>query len=220
MKILCVGDQTQAEVLKKRIKGNHSVIQVEVLSEIPHAYDVVFDFSNTGEPGSLDNYAELTDKPVFLSNVQFSLAVLVLFNDAFTCKLFGFNGEPSFLDRDLIEVTCLEIEDKPALDKTLSDMGLDYELVDDQVGMVTPRIIAMIINEAYYTVNEGTASREDIDLGMKLGTNYPMGPFEWKNAWGIDRIYELLDALYQDTKDERYKICPLLKKEYLAYLRS
>lgn len=220
MKILCVGDQKQAEVLKRRIQGDHSVHQVNVLSETPHEYDVVFDFSNTGEPGSLDNYADLTDKPVFLNNVQFSLAVLVLLNDAVTCKLFGFNGEPSFLDRDLMEVSCLEIEDKRALDKTLSDLGLDYELVDDRIGMVTPRIIAMIINEAYFTVHEGTASREDIDLGMKLGTNYPMGPFEWKDAWGIDRIYELLDALYHDTKDERYKICPLLKKEYLGYLRS
>ncbi len=48
----------------------------------------------------------------------------------------------------------------------------------------------MIINEAFYTVMEGTATREDIDTGMKLGTNYPMGPFEWAVSWGITNIYE------------------------------
>ena len=63
---------------------------------------------------------------------------------------------------------------------------------------------------------EGTASREDIDTGMKLGTNYPMGPFEWVAKWGLANIYELLEAMYLDSKDERYKTCPLLKQEYLA----
>ena len=71
----------------------------------------------------------------------------------------------------------------------------------------------MIINEAYFTLEEGTASREDIDLGMRLGTNYPMGPFEWKDAWGIDRVKQLLEALLASTGDERYLVWPLLKQE-------
>ena len=65
------------------------------------------------------------------------------------------------------------------------------------------------------TVQEGTATREDIDIGMKLGTNYPKGPFEWLNEIGIENVYKVLEAIYQDTKEERYKICPLLKEEYL-----
>lgn len=73
----------------------------------------------------------------------------------------------------------------------------------------------MIINEAYYTVQEGTASRLDIDQAMKLGTNYPYGPFEWCQRIGIKHVYELLEAVYEDTHDERYKICSLLKREYL-----
>ena len=56
---------------------------------------------------------------------------------------------------------------------------------------------------------------EDIDQGMKLGTNYPHGPFEWCEKIGIRNVYELLEALYEDTKEERYKICPALKKAYL-----
>jgi 3-hydroxybutyryl-CoA dehydrogenase len=79
--------------------------------------------------------------------------------------------------------------------------------------MVTPRIIAMIINEAYFTLQERTATRSDIDVSMKLGTNYPFGPFEWATKIGLKNVYNLLNALYNDTKDERYKISPLLKKE-------
>lgn len=76
----------------------------------------------------------------------------------------------------------------------------------------------MIINEAYFTVQEGTASKTDIDLGMKLGTAYPKGPFEWCEEIGIANVYETLAALYEDTGDERYKICPMLKTEYLKSL--
>ena len=101
------------------------------------------------------------------------------------------------------------------LNSIMKDLGSDFLVVDDRVGLVTPRVICMIINEAYYTVQEGTASREDIDIAMKLGTNYPFGPFEWCQRIGVRHVYELLEAVYDDTKDERYKICPLLKKEYL-----
>ena len=52
-------------------------------------------------------------------------------------------------------------------------------------------------------------------MAMKLGTNYPYGPFEWCKRIGIKHVYELIEALYDDTQDERYKISPLLKKEYL-----
>jgi 3-hydroxybutyryl-CoA dehydrogenase len=91
----------------------------------------------------------------------------------------------------------------------------DFVVVVDRVGLVTPRVICMIINEAFYTVQEGTASKKDIDIAMKLGTNYPLGPFEWAKKIGIENVYLVLDSVYKDTKDERYKICPLLKKEYL-----
>ena len=93
--------------------------------------------------------------------------------------------------------------------------GIDYLSVEDRVGMVKPRVIFMIINEACYTLQEGTATIEDIDMAMKLGTNYPFGPFEWCDRIGVTSVFETLAAMYEDTKDERYKICPLLKTKYL-----
>jgi 3-hydroxybutyryl-CoA dehydrogenase len=50
---------------------------------------------------------------------------------------------------------------------------------------------------------------------MKLGTNYPKGPFQWCQEAGIDNVYNTLNALWKDTRDERYKICPTLKTEWL-----
>ena len=74
--------------------------------------------------------------------------------------------------------------------------------------------IMMVINEAFLTVEEGAASREDVDLAMKLGTNYPLGPFEWCNRIGIKYVFGMLDTLYRCTKDERYKVSSLLQEEY------
>ena len=73
----------------------------------------------------------------------------------------------------------------------------------------------MIINEAFYTVQEGTAVAKDIDTAMKLGTNYPKGPFEFLKLMGIKNVYNALNAVYNDTHDERYKVCALLKNSYL-----
>ncbi len=129
-------------------------------------------------------------------------------------KILGFNGLPTFLNRDVLEASLYDSNDEKELKKICADLKTDYLLVDDRVGLVTPRIICMIINEAYYTVQEGTATRADIDTAMMLGTNYPYGPFEWSQRIGIIHVYELLEALYNDTHDTRYKICPLLKKDY------
>lgn len=215
MKILTIGSEEQANLIQQKIASGHKFLNLPYPSTEIEAVDIVFDFLNEGGPEALDHYADLKGLTVFLSNVHFSLRELSYFQERIACNLYGFNGEPIFFEGDLWEVTALDDKAQDKLPGLMQMLGLDYELVDDRVGMVTSRVVAMIINEAYFTVMEGTASRADIDLGMKLGTNYPMGPFEWVAVWGVDRVYELLEGLYDDTKDERYKICPLLKKEYL-----
>ena len=216
MKILVIGSEEQTNLIQQKITLGHEFLNLPYPTAEIEEVDLVFDFLNDGGPEALDHYADLQGLTVFLNNVHFSLRELSYFQDDITCNLFGFNGEPTFFERDLWEVTALDDKAKGELPHLMQQLGLDYELVDDRIGMVSPRVVAMIINEAYFTVMEGTASRADIDLGMKLGTNYPMGPFEWVAAWGVDRVYELLEGLYDDTKDERYKICPLLKKEYVT----
>jgi len=130
-------------------------------------------------------------------------------------NLFGFCGLPTLLNRPLLEVSLYDEADREKLAETCAALGTDYRVVADRVGLVTPRVVCMIINEACYTVQEGTATMQDVDLGMKLGTNYPRGPFAWANAIGVERVYDVLEALWNDTHDERYKVCPLLKRQAL-----
>lgn len=216
MNIVVVGTKEQADLIKEKIRSNHNLLFAGFLSESHlEKADVVFDFGVEENSEYVEQYVNYPEMAVFLNAITFSLAEQAVYQSEVQCNLFGFNGHPTFIERELLEVSMYKNGDKTYLEQLMKVLGLDMELVDDRVGMVTPRIIAMIINEAFYTVMEGTASKEDIDLGMKLGTNYSMGPFERADKWGIINVYEVLEALYEDTKDERYKICPSLKQEYL-----
>ncbi|MDP7005807.1 MAG: 3-hydroxyacyl-CoA dehydrogenase NAD-binding domain-containing protein [Phycisphaerales bacterium] len=70
------------------------------------------------------------------------------------------------------------------------------------------RILASVINEAYWTHSEGVASINDIDTAMRLGTNYPYGPFEWCNRIGEDVVQELLLSLNETVQDNRFSTPP------------
>ena len=77
-------------------------------------------------------------------------------------------------------------------------------------GFIFPRTIVQIINEAYFALEEGVASREDIDRAMKFGVNYPKGPFEW--ARGREQyVLTLLNELFEKTGDRRYVACGLIR---------
>ncbi|MGZ5304094.1 MAG: 3-hydroxyacyl-CoA dehydrogenase family protein, partial [Bacteroidia bacterium] len=179
-------------------------------------YDAVFDLNLDENPENLEAYISLTGKIVVASAVKKQLTEIASYfvNDV-QCVLAGINALPTFLSRSKAEVSAYMDSDKNALGAFFQSLGWEYHFVNDRVGMVSPRIVCMIINEAFYTLQEGTATAEDIDESMKLGTNYPKGPFQWANEMGIKAVYETLDALYLDTRDERYKICPMLKTAYL-----
>lgn len=218
MKILIIGYENHIEEFKLKFGNSHDCTLINDASEGTDRIkeqDVVFDFLLDESPSNFEIYQHIENLPVFVNVPKTSLAEQIFMNGEVSCTLFGFNGLPSFLNREVLEVSILNDGYKAVLETTCKSLNTEYVLVDDRVGMATPRIICMIINEAYYTVQEGTAHREDIDQGMKLGTNYPYGPFEWCGMIGVNNVYELLEAVYDDTKDERYKICPLLKKEYL-----
>ena len=218
MKILVIGEPAHFEECRQKL-GEHQYTHLLSHREAETALasaDTVFDFLVDEHRDSFNIYAS---SPVtgFVNTCKVTLASLARgVRREMKCTLFGFNGLPTQFNRNLLEVSLLKEEDRNALAKICDKLGTQYMVVDDRVGLVTPRVLCMIINEAYYTVQEGTATREDIDLAMKLGTNYPYGPFEWCKKIGLKNVYELLAAIYDDTKDERYKIAPLMKQEYLA----
>ena len=218
MNILVIGNPVNRDECSAKFGESHRYTFQQDHHEIElslSGVDVVFDFCVDDDPFQVEAYVNKAGIPFFLNTAKISLTELSnLVNHQFEL-VFGFNGLPTFLNREILEVSVLKKKDVGALEKVCTSLSTKFLVVDDRVGLVTPRIICMIINEAYYTVQEGTATREDIDKAMKLGTNYPYGPFEWCERIGIRHVYELLEAVYEDTHDERYKICPLLKKEYL-----
>ena len=94
----------------------------------------------------------------------------------------------------------------------LKDAGKGVEWVEDRVGLIAPRVLAMIINEAAFAVMEGVAEPADIDRAMRLGTNYPKGPLEWGDEIGLDYVVLTLEALFEEYHDDRYRPCVLLKQ--------
>lgn len=78
-----------------------------------------------------------------------------------------------------------------------------------------PRIISMIINEAFFALEDQLASSKDIDQAMKFGVNYPLGPLEWAQKIGLVSISRVLSTLLEVTGDSRYRQSVALKKESL-----
>lgn len=74
------------------------------------------------------------------------------------------------------------------------------------------RILVPMINEAVFVLSEGVASAEDIDKGMKLGANHPIGPLALADLIGLDTLLFVQDSLYEETQDSKYRAAPLLRK--------
>src|SRR5712692_9020616 len=90
-------------------------------------------------------------------------------------------------------------------------MGKEVVVVRESPGFVTSRINALIGNEAFYMLEEGIASAEDIDKAMRLGLNHPMGPFELVDLVGLDVRLSILEYLHK-TLGEKYRPSPLLRQ--------
>ena len=90
-------------------------------------------------------------------------------------------------------------------------MGKETVLVRESPGFITTRINALIGNEAFYMLQDGVASARDIDKGLKLGLNHPMGPFELVDLVGLDTRLSILQYLHK-MLGEKFRPCPLLEQ--------
>ncbi len=83
---------------------------------------------------------------------------------------------------------------------------------EDYPGFITTRLGVVLMNEAAFCLFEGVGTAEDIDLGMKLGYNHPIGPLALADAIGLDVCLSILDIMYDEYKDSKYRACPLFRK--------
>jgi 3-hydroxybutyryl-CoA dehydrogenase len=222
LKIFATGEQRKLDELREIISSEHD-LDLSVISNLVNfsptslaGYDLVIDLNLDDDPRRLRSYTDLDGKIVIVCSVKVSLAQMSAhINQPVKCILVGINALHTFINRSKVELSFLKLPDEKRFRPVAKELKWDYLVIEDRVGLITPRVITMIINEACYTLHEGTASMPDIDKAMKLGTNYPYGPFEWCDRIGIKDVYETLEAIWNDTHDERYKICPLLKNKYL-----
>jgi 3-hydroxybutyryl-CoA dehydrogenase len=101
------------------------------------------------------------------------------------------------------------------VDQLAKRMGKTTILAKDYAGFIVNRILLPMINEAIYALYEGVGGVEDIDQGMKLGTNQPMGPLALADLIGLDTCLAVLERLHHGLGDDKYRPCPLLRN-YVA----
>ena len=105
-------------------------------------------------------------------------------------------------------------ETQAGIAATLAACGLQALVMRDVPGLLIARTVVMLINEACDAVHQGVCDEASADLAMKLGTNYPAGPFEWLQQIGVSVTVNLLNNLFAAYRSERYRISPLLQQRY------
>ena len=130
-------------------------------------------------------------------------------------QLVGFAALPPLVKGGIVELAAGLRSDASAVDRArefFTSIGLETALVKDSAGLVLPRIVCGLVNEAASALAEGVASVKDIDMAMRLGTNYPRGPLEWGDLIGLDVVLSVLRGLHDETGDDRYRPAPIIRQ--------
>jgi 3-hydroxybutyryl-CoA dehydrogenase len=207
MKIVVSGNENEiAELMSAYTSDSITLVHTHTTDEFmlhPDA-DAFFDlvFENTVERTAL--LTRLLPKPVFINSVIEPLAEK-------SSSFIRINGWRTFLKRTILEASCLTETLKISAEKIAQALNKTIDWVPDIPGFISARVVSMIINEAYFTLQENVSTKVEIDVAMKLGTNYPFGPFEWSEKIGLKNIYCLLNEL--SKTNSRYQPATLLEKE-------
>lgn len=218
--LLLLGSARQIEQFSLRINDGHHVYLPDSISEDMPAMDAVFELAVNRHDKERNLAAlrapVLADAPVFVNALTMTATAAAAHLGA-SAPVIGISYTAgTFQESTLLEVAPalqnMDVRTTHALELLRLVLPLDIEVVADRVGLVSMRVLAMIINEAAFALMEGVANAGDIDTAMKLGTNYPKGPLAWADAIGIDDVLAVLQALYEEYQEERYRPCVLLKQ--------
>ncbi|MEA2331381.1 MAG: 3-hydroxybutyryl-CoA dehydrogenase [Thermoleophilaceae bacterium] len=129
----------------------------------------------------------------------------------------GFHLLPPLAESRLVELTRLPVTQSFAADAAeefFARLGFHAEWVDDAPGLVLGRLACQLVNEAWFAVGEGVGSEADVDAGLVLGLNHPRGPIQWGEAIGLEHVMAVLDGLWEERREERYRPAPLLRRRH------
>ncbi len=127
----------------------------------------------------------------------------------------GFHLLPPLDDSKLVELTRLPGTQGfacEAAERFFATLGFLAEWVDDAPGLVLGRIVSQLVNEAAFAIGEGVGAPDDVDTGLTLGLSHPRGPVAWSEAAGLDHVGAVLDGLWRERREERYRIAPALRR--------
>ena len=160
-----------------------------------HRADIVLDLDFVNEDGRCEQLVRLQPALIMVDAVVPTL-------EEIGRPFVRINGWPGFRAKKTHELVTPDAATTQRLQDLYVRLGYTYHLAPDSPGMIAPRIIAGIINEAWHAWQEQVSTKEEIDTAMKLGTNYPFGPFEWGERIGLGQIAGLLRSL--SRTDPRY----------------
>jgi len=196
MNFIVLANDVAFELIKQTAPENNWVKVEDVSSFTDHTNaDAFFDLTQN----AFSNDHPVSGKPLFINSVAEVLPA--------SKKAVRINAWNGFVENDTWEVAGTIGENEKAVLAALHKKIIECA---DEPGFIAARIIAMIINEAYFAKGENVSTEAAIDIAMKLGTNYPYGPFEWAEKIGLDNIYALLEKL--SRQDKKYQPSPLLTK--------
>lgn len=213
-KIFIIGEPAVNDELKKIIGASS-----EIVNELNNSIDFIIETTNFPKEKKAENLKLIDESsssqiPVFSSSLCIPVYEQAPLSRS-PHRIIGMGLYNTFSNAKLIEIAPSKITDDKLLENAesfLKEINVNYAKVPDRAGLVFPRILSMIINEAAQVYSENAASRDDIDTAMKLGTNYPFGPLEWADKLGIDLVYNILTALQNGYGEDRYRPHPALKE--------
>lgn len=221
-KIFIIGDdESLISELSELLKANY-----DIADELSEDVEFIFELTNFNSEvkfNILNFIDEKNSKAIVISTSLCITALEQSVNSKYPERITGIALYPTFSEAKGIEITKTNFTSQKNFEKVKAifvGLGKEVQSVTDRPGMISMRIITMIINEAYLVLQEGTSNKDDIDTAMKLGTNYPYGPIEWSEKIGIELVYNILKSMFDTYGDDRYRITPLLKEKYLEALSS
>jgi 3-hydroxybutyryl-CoA dehydrogenase len=128
------------------------------------------------------------------------------------CGVHFFNPAPMMSLVEIIQTLVTSDETIASVREFAEACGKSPVLVKDRAGFIVNALLFPYLNNAVRMLENGTASRDDIDAAMKGGANFPMGPFALLDLVGLDTSLSILDALYEEFRDANYAAAPLLRR--------